>query len=268
MINKRLSSISCDSREFDRAKPDYEAALRKSGYNTNLNFSPRTNTNRQRNRKRNITWYNPPFNRAVKKCIGKTFLSLIDKHFPPNHHLHKIINRNTIKIGYSCTKNIRNFITAHNSKVLKDNEKHKPSRTCNCRSPPNCPLSGNCLTEAVVYKATATANAQTCTYIGGTEGPFKTRFNGHVSDFKLPNGRKKTTLSKHVWSNKDKGLETKIKWEVLHQCHPYVCGSRKCDVCITEKAAILLDSNQQSLNSRSDLLKKCPHAGKWRLKSK
>ena len=48
----------------------------------------------------------------------KFFLSLIDKHFPPHHKLHKLFNRNNVKISYSCLPNIKSIINAHNRKVL------------------------------------------------------------------------------------------------------------------------------------------------------
>lgn len=40
------------------------------------------------------------------------------KNFPKNHHLHKIINRKTVKLSYSCTPNMYAIISAHNLKVL------------------------------------------------------------------------------------------------------------------------------------------------------
>ena len=60
-INKRLSSISSSKVEFDNAAPLYQKAFTKSGYKHNLEFDPSaSNTNaRSRNRKRNITWFNP-----------------------------------------------------------------------------------------------------------------------------------------------------------------------------------------------------------------
>ena len=36
---------------------------------------------KRKNRRRRTFWYNPPFNKAVKTNVGKTFLKLIDKHF-------------------------------------------------------------------------------------------------------------------------------------------------------------------------------------------
>ena len=74
-------------------------------YNTNLQFDRTcTDKNNEKNktRKRKITWFNPPININVATNVGKTFLALIDKHFPKNERLSKIFNRNTIKVSYSC----------------------------------------------------------------------------------------------------------------------------------------------------------------------
>lgn len=41
-INRRLSSILSDKKSFDTAAPTYQEALRKSGYDYELNFNPET----------------------------------------------------------------------------------------------------------------------------------------------------------------------------------------------------------------------------------
>jgi len=64
-INKRLSKISSNENVF---KNEYQDALRNSGYNTKLNFE-KNNEQKKRtknNRNRNVPWYNPPFNMALK----------------------------------------------------------------------------------------------------------------------------------------------------------------------------------------------------------
>ena len=53
----------------------------------------------------------------VRTNIGKTFLKLI-KHFPRDHRLHKIFNRDTLKLGYSCMSNMPSIIKPHNCKLL------------------------------------------------------------------------------------------------------------------------------------------------------
>ena len=66
------------------------------------------------NRKRNnILWYNPPTHqhRTQIPC-------LVDKHFPKDHKLKKIFNRNTIKISYNCMNNTKQIIDSHNKRIL------------------------------------------------------------------------------------------------------------------------------------------------------
>ena len=82
MMEKRLSGISCNQEEFDRAKPAYAQALEKSGNKQKLEFQTE-NSSKRRQRKRNITWFNPPFSNNISTNIGRKFLNLLDKHFPP-----------------------------------------------------------------------------------------------------------------------------------------------------------------------------------------
>ena len=49
----------------------------------------------------------------------KTFLTLIDKHFPKNKRLSKIFNRNTIKVSYSCLPNVKQTISINNDRLLQ-----------------------------------------------------------------------------------------------------------------------------------------------------
>ena len=59
MISKRVSDISCDSDHFNKAAPDYNTALRKSGFNENIKYSP--SQPKQTNRKKQIIWFNTPY---------------------------------------------------------------------------------------------------------------------------------------------------------------------------------------------------------------
>ena len=101
-IEKRLSQNSFNRNIFQEAALVYEEALKKSGYNKKLTYIPKKqNTNNKNNRKRNIIWFNPPFNQSVSTKIGKYFLNLLDTHLPPHHKFLKIFNRNSVKISYS-----------------------------------------------------------------------------------------------------------------------------------------------------------------------
>ena len=111
-INKRQSTNSKNAQIFNEACPAYTEALKRNGYNTNLK-SDKTCTNKSneknKTRERNITWFKPPFNINVATNVAKTFLSLIDKHFPMDKKLNKIFNRKTIKVSYSCLPNVKQF---------------------------------------------------------------------------------------------------------------------------------------------------------------
>ena len=53
------------------------------------------------------------------------FLKIITKHFGRSRkdNLHKILNKKTLKIGYSCTQNFENIIQNHNKRILKEKRK-------------------------------------------------------------------------------------------------------------------------------------------------
>ena len=111
-IEARLSNNSANEEIFKIAAPDYENALKQSGYNVQLKYKPKNpnNPTASNNRKQKIIWFNPPFNKTVSTKVRHYFLNLIDKHFPQEHKFHQIFNRNNVKVSYSCTKNMKNII--------------------------------------------------------------------------------------------------------------------------------------------------------------
>ena len=201
-----LSSITCDKNEFNKAAPAYNQALEKSGYKHNLAFQA-TKTEKTRNRKRNITWFNPPYSNNVSTNVGKKFLRLLDKHFPPNHKFHPILIRNCVKISYSCMPNMASIIKSHNAKLMKPASgnpiPHSSEATCNCRNKDHCTLNGNCTKSCIVYQATVTSGKQSNVYYRSCSTTFKARFNNHTSSFRHRSKAASTELSKHVWKLKD-----------------------------------------------------------------
>ena len=121
-IEKRLSSLSSSKEIFEEAAPYYEQCLSNCGYKQKLNYRDPTSPNiiTKRKRQRNILWFNPPYSKTVKTKIGKFFLQLIKKHFPKEHKFHKIFNRNTLKLSYSCMPNVKTKINAHNMVTLRN----------------------------------------------------------------------------------------------------------------------------------------------------
>ena len=204
---------------------------------------------------------------TVTTNIGAKFLNIIDQCFPSEHPLRKILNRNTIKVSYSCMPNMEQLISSHNKAILKKATNHTPtntnSKSCNCRNQP-CPLNGNCMTTSVVYQATVKRqdNNKEETYIGLTEGTFKNRFTAHKSDFKNISQRNKTALSKYIWMLKDKKIQYQIRWKILAHAKPYSTSSKRCNLCLTEKFFIIFKPEASSLNERNELASSCRHRRK------
>ena len=81
-------------------------------------------------------------------------MNIIDDEFPAGHPLHKIFNRNTVKISYSCMPNIKQTIDGHSKTKLSQTATTSEESTCNCRNKEECPMSKKCLVESIVYQAT------------------------------------------------------------------------------------------------------------------
>ena len=266
-INKRLSTISSSKEEFDLAKEPYQRALNDSGHNYELTYEEPTQQQKRKSRKRDILWFNPPFNAAVTTNIGAIFLQLLDKHFPRSNPLHRILNRNTVKVSYSCTGNIKSTIQSHNMKLLTGKKEDDPQKKpCNCQRSrrENCPLKGECNQQEVIYHATVKTEEEERKYVGCTVD-FKRRFYGHTSSFRHEKKRNSTALAGYVWE-KDLGPEPEIEWSILSHARAYRVGNRTCDLCLTEKVEIAKNfSDPQYLNKRGELSQKCRHKSRFLL---
>ena len=116
--------------------------MTKSGYTSELKYLPPMDVPNKRVRRRNIIWFNPPFNMNVKTNVAAMFLKLIDKHFPLGSPLRKYFNRSTVKVSYSTTKNMKAHLDKHNRQVLKPKLDATGPSGCNCRNVRKepCPL--------------------------------------------------------------------------------------------------------------------------------
>ena len=119
-----------------------------------------------------------------------------------------------------------------------------------------------------------TTSTETKIYIGSTERAFKDRYYNHRQDFKNVKRRHSTSLSDFIWTQKLKDNanenenEINIKWSILKKCAKYKPGSKKCDLCLSEKLEILrCSSDINVLNRRTELMAKCPHRRKFLLEN-
>ena len=205
------------------------------------------------------------------------FLALVDKHFPKDHKLHKIANRNTIKISYSCMNSTKRIIDNHNKRILTSSQANNAvttaatevNKTCNCRQKNACPLAGNCLQPCVIYQAAVTRkdNNKKDTYIGLTENTFKTRYRNHTASFRHAKLRNSTELSKHIWTLKDNCIDHFISWRILSSHSPYSSASKRCNLCLEEKFLIICQPDLSTLNKRNELVSSCRHRNKALLRN-
>ena len=156
--------------------------------------------------------------------------------------------------------NMQQIISSHNKSIIdvkNSADQEISKKKCNCRSQ-ICPLKGNCLVESVVYQATVkTPGKKDETYVGLTEGTFKTRFTTHKSTFK--HDRYATALSKYVWPLEKEKIPHSIEWKILAQAKQYSPSSKRCNLCITEKYFIMCRPELATLNCRNELTSVCIH---------
>ena len=264
-VNRRLSRISANKKVFDTAVPPYQRALQSSGFSHVLEYEPVAQCSTQKKkRKRNVTWFNPPYSNSVKSNIGRDFLQLLDTAFPPSNPLNKLFSRQTVKISYKCMPNMAQSVSRHNATVLKGDQPQPaapPVRSCNCKDgPATCPAQAKCLTDSVVYKATVTETVSGMKeiYTGMTANRFKDRWYGHNSDMNNP-GNKGTRLSAHIWELKDKGTDYDVEWDFIDRAPSFNPITRKCRLCLKEKFHIMYSKEGSTLNKRQEIFNTCRH---------
>ena len=279
-IESRLRTISSSKEIFDEASKTYQSALERSGYNHVLAYENDTINNlsgaksRKRNRKRNIIWFNPPYSKSVATNVGRYFLVLLEKHFPNSHKFRKIFNRNTVKVSYSCMPNIKARINQHNKKILQKHSRtarnDEPVNTCNCPRNTECPLENNCLDKNMIYSAEISSNLpnyESKVYKGICSTTFKARLGNHKKSFNNERYEADSTLSKEVWRIKRNGGNFTIKWKKEASHRSYQPEGKSCLLCKNEKLVIALHDDKDLLNKRSEIISRCRHRCKYKLKN-
>ena len=185
------------------------------------------------------------------------------------HAFSKIFSKNTVKLSYSCTKNMASIISGHNKQVVqKETTEREVERTCNCRNPDACPLEKECLAANIVYQATVTVDApeedEKC-YIGLCSTRFKDRLAVHKQHMSNRAHRTKCELANHVWKLKDEGKGFSINWRILKKVKGRLVGGA-CRLCTTEQLFIVEFPNKNNLLN-SKCIEKCRHGAKYSIKN-
>ena len=168
--------------------------------------------------------------------------------------------------------NLKAQISANNRKKLNPKQANNPESKCKCEQDKEiqqCPVNGNCTTDNVVYSAEVKTRHNSKTYIGMSGRSFITRWKEHRGNLRHPH-QNGTKLSKYVLTQNDnfgENIQIKdIKWSLKAKAIPYRAGSKFCDTCLSEKTCIALANPDTILNSRKEIVAKCPHKRDFKLK--
>ena len=231
-----------------------EDALKKSGFKDDFKYT-KNQRQKPKNRSRNIIWFNPLFNKAVSTNIAKVFLQLINRHFPKSHRLHKIFNRNTVKVTYSCMQNMSKTYKRHNSKIT--------STPCNqltlfnCQVKGECSMDGKCQTMDTVYNCCVTSPSNKKSTLGwqkenGSKGIITIKSHSIINNIHMRRHFKVIRETSNVTPN--------LKWSIVKYTTPYSNISKKCLFCFYEILVIIAYPRQRKLlNNRSELFCRCCH---------
>ena len=66
---------------------------------------------------------------------------------------------------------------------------------------------------------------------------------------------------------KGTGQNPCIEWSIATRTTPYHPGAKGCNLCLSEKLAILRVDPKTSLNKKSELNGKCRHTNKFKLRN-
>ena len=68
-----------------------------------------------------------------------------------------------------------------------------------------------------------------------------------------------TELSNEYWNIISVNKTPNISWEIFETHKSYNQGSKRCLLCLNEKLAIALHKDDNMLNKRSEIIRKCRH---------
>ena len=208
-----------------------------------------------------MIWFNPPFARNIKTNIGKKFISLLRKHFPPGTELYSLFNTKKVKMAYSCCPSMKDIIAGHNRKILQyGRDDTFGIKGCNCiDGEEDCPLQGRCQSRGIVYSGKVRSVEGEKVYVGQTANTFKLRYGVHKSSFLHRSKRTSSGMSGYVWDLRDRGVEPEMEFDIITAAMPRSKGASKCSICNIEKTLIAASDQDQTLNRRKEVMNPCRH---------
>ena len=163
---------------------------------------------------------------------------LINRHFPKSHRLHKIFNRNTVKVSYSCMQNMSKIYKGHNSKIT--------STPCNqltlynSRVKEECPMDIKRQTMNADHDCRITSSEPREIHFALAEGKWKKRYYNHEKSFNHKRYWHETTLSSYVQYLKERlDVTPNLKWSVVTCPTTNSNISKKWLMCLSEKLVII-----------------------------
>ena len=179
-----------------------------------------------------------------------------------------MINKNNVKINYSCINNISKIIDNHKKLINKldwnnnDNLKH----SCNYKIKNECPLGKEYNLNNIIYQAnisTKENDTNDKAYIGIISLNWKFRYYNHLESFKNPTWRNQTALSRYSWYLIELGLTPITNSKIIKRSSSTNTLHGKCNLCLEEKICILKYLNGNLQNTRTEMISASRHRNKF-----
>ena len=122
----------------------------------------------------------------------------------------------------------------------------------------------NVIYQAIIYPKENITDKKT--YIGLGSTKWKERYFNHKFTFSHEHLKNHTTLSKHFWFLKNKGVTPETEWSILKKSNTPNSFNGRCNLCLEEKINILFYKwPNKLLNKGSELIARCRHKTKFKL---
>ena len=227
-----------------------------------MDIKPSYNINNQKITIKTKIKENVTYSKSVKTIIGRMFIKLISKYFPPYHKFVKIFNKNTIKLSYSCMPSIK-----YSTKIFQP-KFTEPQKLSKYLVKEDCPMNGLCLTSSTLYQHTikcSDSKYKQKRFKEICKTTFKKRYASQKKSFSFFKLKNQTILSIEYGILKQKQQAPRLTWEIKGQYKAYNPTLKKCNLCLNEKLAIMDNPEKNLLNKRSEVIYQCCHQSKLKV---